>query len=390
MKPLRYLAALAIPLVCAGCSHKAKEREKVGDSSFEVMNIRNLEINIPDSIRSEVEEGYGAGVSGAFTGILQGRVIQGGGCNFPVDPLAPGSQKKFYEGIYEMVIDSDSTWSPKRIGTLPRPMAYGLAVVVPEGLVLVGGSDSLGSFGDVWLMKSTTTDVELVSLPSLPGTLDNFAITAIGSEVYVAGGNFNGSPSNSIFKLTVNESEDWEILPEFPGNPRVQPVMAHGKDKDGIESLYLWGGFAGKEEGREASLNTDGLKYDLSMRLWKEIGAPQDKNGSEISTGGGCCGILKDGRIAVAGGVNKDIFLAALQNQASDYLTHPIEWYKFNPNLMVYDPVTERWDVALTSDRLARAGAGMVIDGDLLIILGGELKPRIRTSDIFTAEIKGD
>ncbi|MDE6367085.1 MAG: hypothetical protein K2L33_05810 [Muribaculaceae bacterium] len=90
---------------------------------------------------------------------------------------------------------------------------------------------------------------------------------------------------------------------------------------------------------------------------------------------------LSNGLIAAFGGVNKDVFLDALRNQAPDYLEHPIDWYRFNRCVLLFEPATETWTIADTTPDTARAGAAAVAgpDGDLFIY-GGELKPRIRTA----------
>ena len=84
----------------------------------------------------------------------------------------------------------------------------------------------------------------------------------------------------------------------------------------------------------------------------------------------------------MAGGVNKDVFLEALRNQAPDYLQHPAEWYRCNPNVLIYDPVTGEWSVEAVTAEAARAGAAVVAGNNHdIYILGGEIKPRIRTAE---------
>lgn len=373
-------AGLLVAMV--SCNPAASKRAETdnNDKQDTLMIIKNLNIDV--TAAENIEPGLDCGVSGAFTGVLGGRMIQAGGCNFPEDPLGAASKKKFYEGIYA-VETGDSTWQPVRIGTLPKAMAYGVAVTYPEGMVLIGGSDASGSFSEVYSLKMEGDATRIESLPSLPGTIDNFAATEIDSTIYVAGGSYNGQPSNKVFKLDLKEKgSNWQELATLPGNPRVQPVMAHGKDAEGNEALYLWGGFAGKGERRDASLNTDGLKFDFAKGEWKLIASPENQEGEAVSTGGGCITVLPDGRIAEVGGVNKDIFLEALQNQAPDYLTLPIEWYRFNPNLLIFDPTSEKWSVGLVSKEIARAGAGIVSLDGCIMVAGGELKPRIRTAVI--------
>lgn len=314
----------------------------------------------------EIEPGYENGVSAAFFGRLGNLLVIAGGCNFPNEPLGPKSVKKSYCGIYAAE-PSEMQW--KRIGTLPRAMAYGASAQTDLGPVW------LAPDGCAWLL----TDEGLKELPSMPEAVDNAAAAAIGRTVYVAGGNVDGKPSRNVYALDIEQGK-WRKLKQMPGNPRVQPVMAAVDD-----CLYIWGGFAGS--GKDATLELDGVKFDTKTEKWTPLPAPTDVDGVPLATGGGVAAALPDGRIAVCGGVNKDVFLAALQNQAPDYLMHPIEWYRFNPNVIVYNPESGLWEVALTSPDAARAGAALISDAQgALYLYGGELKPRIRTAEVLKLE----
>lgn len=334
---------------------------------------------------NQVEEGYGEGISGAVAGKLGEMWVVAGGCNFPVNPLESCSEKKYYQGIYVIDHECENPITTGRIGALPEALAYGGAVNYGESLVIVGGSNAVTSFPDVFeLYVDACGNIMTEKLPSLPNPVDNFGLTISGSRIYLAGGNVGGVPSNDLFVLDMeNPQKEWHKLQPFPGNPRVQPVLEASKDKQGHECVYLWGGFAGKGQGRNATLDTDGYKYDIESGQWSLLASPLNSDKEEVSLGGATSATLKDGRIIVAGGVNKDIFLAALQKQPVDYLHHPAEWYNFNKRLLIFDPVTEEWEDVGENHRFARAGACLLIsDNDELILVGGELKPRIRTTDI--------
>ncbi|MCM1309976.1 MAG: cyclically-permuted mutarotase family protein [Bacteroides sp.] len=310
-----------------------------------------------------IEPGYERGVSAPFYGVLNGKLILAGGANFPCDdPLAADAQKKTYAGIY--AADPD-TLEWQRIGSLPEPMAYGASASTPDGLVFIAPN------GQVYLLKNFKDLTKLKNLPPLNLNIDNAAAAAIGSTVYLAGGNVDGKPSNALYSIDLTSGKV-KKLKSMPGNPRVQPVMAASGGK-----LYLWGGFAGKHDGKDATLNTDGLCYDPSANKWTALPAPS----GDTSLGGGVAVTLPDGRIAVAGGVNKGVFLAALQNQAPDYLMHPIDWYRFNPNVMIFNPADGSWTIVANTPDAARAGAALYNVGNSLYLYGGELKPRIRTSE---------
>lgn len=346
-------------------------------------------VEIEDMKENKFEEGIDKGISGGMAGYLGNQLVVAGGCNFPLNPMGANSEKKYYQGVYLIDTTGETPEITKRIGDLPSPMAYGGAVTLEDGILIAGGSNGSESFSDVYKLSLDTDGFVRTSiLPSLPGPIDNFAMTRIGSNLYVAGGNVAGKPSNKLFTLNLDElSKGWKELKSFPGNPRVQPVMVGSKDKEGRECLYLWGGFAGKGDGREATLNTDGYKYDVKGKKWSHLESPSI-NKEDISLGGGAAGVLNDGRIISTGGVNKDIFLEALRNQAQDYLTHPIEWYKFNGRILIFDPKTEKWEEIEEDSRVARAGANLIVTPENeIILIGGELKPRIRTSDIYKKKI---
>lgn len=353
----------------------------------ESLPASTFRIEAPDAAE-EPEEGIECGVSGAFAARVGARLIMAGGCNFPVDPMATASRKKFYRGIY--AADTASMqW--RRIGSLPQATAYGIAADTPEGIVLIGGTPEGTPSAGVSLLTLSGDVASLTPLPSLPATLDNLAAAAVGKKVYAAGGNADGKPSRRLFMLDLDRTADgWKELRPMPGNPRVQPVMAAAEAPSGETCLYLWGGFAPRHDGKEPTLELEGLRYSPSKNKWTAIDGPADNDGVPLSVGGGAACTLSDGRIAVAGGVNKDIFLDALRHQAPDYLMHPAEWYRLNPNILVFDPAVEQWSVETTDPGAARAGASMVAGPDHdLYILGGEIKPRIRTAEtLYINEIR--
>ncbi len=304
-----------------------------------------------------IEPGMEFGVSGAFSGLLpDGRIVIAGGCNFPTDdPLAPTAQKVFYQGIYAA---NPETLEWQRIGSLPAAMAYGASAQTAQG--------------PVWVMPTGEVAVfngrELLPLPAMPAKVDNAAAAVIGRTLYVVGGNVDGKPSAALWSLDLdNPGAKWAKAGKMPGNPRVQPVAAAAGGK-----LYVWGGFAGS--GKDATVETSGLCYDPQTKKWTAAADPV------LTLGGGVAATRADGTILAAGGVNRDVFLAALQNQAPDYLLHPIEWYRFNQKVLIFNPQTNSWSLLVETPDAARAGASIIATPAATYIYGGELKPRIRTA----------
>lgn len=335
------------------------------------------------------DSGFAKGVSACVAGTTAGKLIIAGGCNFPDKPASQGGKKIFYDAIYAADISADTSLTWSRIGTLPEPMAYAVAVSTSLGIVCAGGCNSDGALTDVFRITLNDGKAAIETLPPLPAAIDNAAGCVAGNTLYIAGGNLAGKPSNALYALDLGDTQaGWRRLPDFPGNPRTQPVCAALSDADGNTQICLWGGFAGKDESRDASLEVDGRAYSPATGTWAPLPAPTDTDGQTLSLGGGAAVAWSDNVALCAGGVNKDIFLAALQNQAPDYMTHPAEWYRFNTLLTAYDALSGSWSVIADTQHLARAGAALVPANGCIFCVNGELKPGVRTPQITRISLK--
>ena len=85
--------------------------------------------------------------------------------------------------------------------------------------------------------------------------------------------------------------------------------------------------------------------------------------------------------------MNYDRFRDALNHPQPDYLLHPADWYKFNTSLLQYNTFTKRWTHLGDYEEPARAGAGIANNTNTVIIIGGELKPGIRTPEVNAFEL---
>lgn len=332
---------------------------------------------------------FAKGVSACFAGITGGHILVAGGCNFPDKAAKDGGKKRFYSGIYASELTCDSLRKWRKVGALPCAMAYGVAVSVDEGVVCIGGTDGVETMKTVLLIRMNARNAaETEQLPDLPCALDNMSGTAVGRVVYVVGGNKDGVPCNDAYRLDLDDmASGWQRLPDFPGEPRVQPVCA-AVNADGSPALYIWGGFAAAHEGREASLSCDGYVFREGSGKWESCPAPATAGGEILSLGGGTAAALSNNLILCMGGVNKDIFLQALRKPAPDYMTHPAEWYRFNPHVMVYDVSRNEWSEVAEMNSVARAGAVLVGNGNRLFYINGELKPGVRTPSVLDMTVE--
>lgn len=350
---------------------------------------------------------YAKGVSGAFCGLLDGHLILAGGANFPWRPAAEGGGKRYYEAIYatsnnifrrvnglkegERPLKSGLTW--QQVGVLPVPMAYGVSVSDDDGMVVVGGCNAAGGLSLAFRLNRRDGALHMEQLPSLPFALDNMAGARLGNRIYVVGGLKDGQPSSSMYALDFNYGEWFECAP-LP-NARLQPVCVAQDGK-----LYVWGGYVqptdslGRVLGENCVVYADGYQYDPQADKWSPVATPTTAEGHPLTLSGGAAVAWGDKEILAVGGVNRNVFLGGIQGifPMPDYLLHEPEWYRFNPNVMVYSTVTGQWRTLTQTSLTARAGASLValpVESSLLggksptaLLLGGELKPGIRSTEV--------
>lgn len=315
------------------------------------------------------EKGIEKGVSACFAGIVDGYLIMAGGCNFPDVPAADGGKKKFYQGIYAAKISTTAdTLDWQLIGKLPEPFAYGVSVSLPNGLLCMGGCNAEGSSDQVFKITIEQGKAVVESYPALPWKLDNFAGSLGCSTVMVYDG-------LHIAQLQLEDlQKGWQILSPMTSEVLGQPVCGY---TDG--AFYAWGGCTTKTDKQDAQLQMQGYQFTKSGA--KPVEGPRTCQQEEIYLGGAAAVNCGDSGIVVLGGVNKDVFEAAVNRPMPGYMKHPIAWYRFNPYINLYK--NGKWTLLGSHEAAARAGASLVFDGTHIYIIGGELKPGIRTAEIY-------
>ncbi len=316
---------------------------------------------------------FSMGVSAMYAGVVGQDLVMAGGANFPDVPAVDGGAKAFYDEIY--ILDG-SQW--KLTGRLPFKSAYGVTVSCGGRLILVGGASEAGAHGKVFTLSLEGGSPVIGELPDYPAPIEQAAGAVVGSMVYVAGGLVGGIGSDKMYCLDLEDiAAGWSecaILPE----PMVQPAMA----ADGGR-LYVWGGL----NPIANSVSDKGYSYDPVSGKWENL--PGIPDGGTML--GGCALTLSEGRIVCLAGVNRQVFTDAITKpfDRREYMSRPIEAYRFRTTVWVLDVEKNEWELVDDSRTTARAGAGLVKAGDKVYVIGGELKPGIRTPDVsFTTELR--
>lgn len=313
------------------------------------------------------EEGIEKGVSACFAGVSKNHLLMAGGCNFPTVPAANGGSKRYYQGIYAARITNTPVLIWQKVGHLPVPCAYGVSIPLKDGLLCLGGNNDAGSLTQAFVIRLKHGRAQLKPLPALPVAMDNFTGSSDGNAVVVYDG-------EHLFRLDLRHPrKGWEALPIAAGAKLSQPV---GGFVDGV--YHVWGGFTAKTAHHDATLRLDGRRFGHAESV---VPPPTDDRGEPLFLGGGAAISLSKNLLLAVGGVNKDVFLNALNHPQPGYLSQPISYYRFNPVVSLYDG--KRWMRLGSSQVTARAGAALVNHHGQVYLIGGELKPGIRTPDIY-------
>lgn len=348
------------------------------------------------------EEDFAKGVSGHIAAMLkygeQGRdslLVVAGGCNFPDLPVSEGGARKFYSSVYGL--NSNKEWA--QLGEMPQAFAYAAWATTADrtAIVVAGGRGDQGDMkGAYTLWLNRNGELVRSALPPLPEGRSGAAGAVSGERFYLVGGQINGKPSNSMLSISLTHLEEgWREENPYNQKPLLK-VLAAGTTSGRI---YLIGSVTGFESDRPARLDLTFLCYDISTSTWTTLPLPRNLDQSRTAFAGGMI-CTTDNGFVVAGGVCPEVFIPALRREqklrkakakgksmqidaltqaGKKYLLQPTEWYRFSPQAWHYNDTTSTWTQLPNSTHLSRA------DGVLAkpyFIIGGELKPGVRTPNI--------
>lgn len=210
------------------------------------------------------------GFAGAFTGVHQGKLLRAGGWDTIGTDSSGREILRYQPQIFIGSKAAEQIRWEKAGKTLPEPLAEGLALSIPEGLLCIGGKNERGISAKVQLIAwgEAEQSIKIKDLPPLPVPLHGASGCAHLGEVYVAG--VGDDQQNHFFLLDISlpgSQQKWERLDGCPGPPRSFGSAAI--QNDGIGSgFYLFGGQNPKEIA--LPLN-DAWRFDLQKRVWKAI-----------------------------------------------------------------------------------------------------------------------
>ena len=285
------------------------------------------------------------GVAGPFAGVSGGVLLVGGGANFPGKMPWEGGKKIWHDEVYALA-DAKSSW--KLVGKLPHPLAYGVSITTPAGVVCIGGSDADRHYSEVFRLS-----------------ISNIAAVGGGSE---KPGEL--AALNQCFALDLaQENPVWQTVPACPGKARILPVAAAGKNE-----FYLFGGAALEQtNGKVARVYLqDAWRYE-SGRGWQRL--------ADLP------------KPCVAGPtpapeVNES-FLLIGGDDGSHVGFQPLEKHPgFATEMLAYNVNTGRWRTNGTVPA-PRATLPTVFWHNCFVMPSGEMRPGVRSPEIWTLSGNG-
>ncbi|MDL2223196.1 cyclically-permuted mutarotase family protein [Bacteroidales bacterium OttesenSCG-928-M11] len=363
-------------------------------STFKTSNENN-DNNMNKAIERLVDFPIEGGISAPFVGIHGDKLIVAGGCNFPNAPASQGGKKEFYDDIFYLdILCPDKGWKKSEI---PYKVAYGSSIITEDGIICIGGQNDTGAITNVVRIhfENKTEKITVENWPSLPAGIYNAGATVVENTIYLAGGTSSEKKTNYIYCLDMdNLSKGWYRIETNQAEERQQAVVF---TQNG--NLFIAGGY----DEANAHVFSDVLKFDFSDNNWQHFTDIVINGKQQTFIGTGCINLSANCTL-FAGGVDYDLFSSALlrikkkqeaiangnteladslQAAGKEYMSQPIEWYNFNTNLLSFDTKKKEWKSEGNFIELAKAGAGITIKEKNIYIVCGELKPGVRTQEVY-------
>ena len=313
------------------------------------------------------------GVGGPYAGISNNVLIVAGGAHFPVS-LFDGGVKRWIDTMHVLSCDGDDCrW--ENGFRLPRPLAYGASVTLPEGVLCIGGCDAERCYDDVFLLTYANGDVVTTPLSPLPEPSANHAAVLLDGVVYVVGGQTSLAGKTAlrrVLRYDITESAPvWRETAPLPGPGRILPVAGaqHG-------AVYV---FSGCEllESEDGSVGRryldDAYRYDPVRETWARI-ADLPRPAAAAPTPAFPLG---NGHLAVYGGdtgVHADRVFELKDR-------HP----GFSAASLIYNTITDTW---ATGQLMPYAPVTTVCFSwnDAAVIPSGEVRPGVRAPSVLTGQ----
>jgi len=339
------------------------------------------------------------GVAGAFAGVHHDALLIAGGANFPNGKPWNGGKKVYWDAVYVLQKSKAGNyqWNSADVFKLKQRVAYGASVTAASGVVCIGGENEKGFLKEVFLLQWNMSEKEIAikGLPPLPFALTNLFATAIGSTIYVAGGESSlGISDKFIFLDLDNVAVGWKELPHAPTafTHAVMITQSNGHH----ECIYVIGGRCKGANGI-SDFYRSVFEFDPVRNEWTEkaslpyaisAGTGVAIRGNEMLIFGGDTGetFRKTEELIAMISAEKDTARqqALIKRKNNLQETHP----GFNQNVLLYNTVKNSWEIIGKMPYKTPVTTTAVTWVDQFFIPSGEIQAGIRTPKILSGKLK--
>lgn len=376
----KFLFTAVILGVLAGCSSGTL---RIGDSEKKVTWKHAGVLPVQKEMINQ-EKNFG--VSGILYGSVDKYIIAGGGINFPYKTVLQGGTQKAYSDIYVFEQEKGKIQNIEHIN-IDNEIAYGASVTTDKGIYHIGGNVNSKSTADIlFFTVDEKSQLKCEKIGELPFTFEKGVAAEKDGKLYILAGIQNGKSTNKMYEYDLASKNIKELSSIPEEKTRIQPVA---QILDG--HLYLF-------SGGDVTAYTDGYKYDFEKDSWTKLSSVK-LNEKEITLLGAASVKLNNEEMLVIGGVNKEIYDNAVKKKGTlrgqelvkfeaSYLNAEPEEFKYNKEILVYNAEKDSWKSLGQLPFPAPYGEGIVLLGNKIYLIGGEIKPGVKTPNIYLGEIK--
>ncbi|WP_295155725.1 cyclically-permuted mutarotase family protein [uncultured Brachyspira sp.] len=378
---MRLLIYLLSVIVVIGCSYEEKNNI-LSDSKMDKKIVWEVGGHLPAQTGMEKN----IGVSGLLYGSLQDKyIVAGGGGNFPYESTLNGGAKKLYSDIY-MLEDNNGALQVIEHINWENEIGHGASITTKEGIYYIGGASNPQADDDILFISLKDNKLSVEKVGDLPFTFQNGAAVEKDGKLYIIAGRQNGKAANEVYQYDLSTKETKKLSPVPNQETRTQPIaqLLNG-------SIYVF-------SGADSIAYTDGYKYDFSKDAWEQVSDISITNKENITLAGGVSIKLNESEMVVMGGVNKNIYDNAVYNlnnlkgeELSDfkykYFTSDPYEFKLNSDILIYNSKTDSWKTLGEVPFNPTCGQGLILIGNKIYFISGEIKAGIRTDKMYIGTI---
>ncbi len=336
------------------------------------------------------------GVAGAVSGIHNGVLLVAGGANFPAAMPWLGGKKKYHDQAAMYKLQGSKLQLQHGHFKLTAPIAYAACVSTEQGIFYAGGENETGLSNKAYLLHSNHNGKMFCTevLQALPFAITNAMATAVGSTVYIAGGETAEAATSQFICLNLEAPEaGWQALPALP-MPVSNAVLLHHAE-NGSAYIYLIGGRK-KNPGGQSDIYASVYAFDIAAKVWSAkkslpyslaagTGIAYQQN--ELLLFGGDRGIVYNQTEALIAAINAEQDAAQKQilTEQKNKLqqNHP----GFCKDILLYNSDTDTWKIIDQMPMEAPVTTVALAWKDRVLISSGEIKAGVRSPKILLGTI---